>query len=162
MPTCSVDGCDLRATRKGLCGAHYFRLRRNGSVGVAALKGPPPPCAVAGCKRKHEAHGFCLLHGRRVKKGGDPDFIGTLEREANPAWRGDHVGYTAAHERVYRARGPAKNQQCRQCGHPAKHWAYTHSDPNQLVTPEGLPYSGDPAFYEALCVPCHKSLDLAR
>lgn len=76
------------------------------------------------------------------------------------AWRGNLVGYTSAHQRVYRAHGVARTRRCG-CGRQASHWAYQHNDPNELRTPSGLPYSGDPECYAAMCVPCHKILDLA-
>jgi hypothetical protein len=164
MITCSVPGCDrtTRSRSATLCDAHYFREYRTGSAGTALIKTGREPCMVPGCTRKHHAHGYCQLHGRRVAKGGSPEFIGSQAWQMNPAWRGDAIGYVSAHERVASARGPARERQCAHCGAGAQHWAYTHDDPKELKTPEGIPYSADPARYLPLCVPCHKRFDLGR
>lgn len=46
MKTCVVDGCSRPLSgRKHYCEAHYYRLRRRGSVGVAQIK-------------RHERHGM--------------------------------------------------------------------------------------------------------
>jgi hypothetical protein len=160
---CSVEGCERPALTRGWCQAHYFRVRRNGHPGAAAIDDRRRlPCSVEGCERPSYARGMCQLHDRRVAKGGHPSYMPPPRRgPANPEWKGDQVGYTAAHDRVRRARGPASAQTCA-CGAAARHWAYTHDDPAELVAPDGVRYSGDPARYVALCVPCHKSGDLAR
>lgn len=161
--TCSLDGCDRPIKARGLCSAHYFRQRRNGTPGDATIwDRTRAACTVEGCDRPNEAHGLCQLHGRRVSKGGSPDFLGSQAWDMNPAWKGAEVGYTAAHDRVRSVRGPATAQACASCGGTAQHWAYTHDDPAALRTEKGIPYSSDPAYYEALCVPCHKNADLAR
>ena len=36
--SCSVPQCDRPAKRRGLCGAHYARVRRTGSVGTAPIE----------------------------------------------------------------------------------------------------------------------------
>lgn len=161
MATCAAPGCDRPARSRGYCNTHYFRWYRTGSAGTAPIKGAPPPCKVEGCARKHSTRGYCLLHWRRVQKGGHPDYAPSVAGANNPAWIGDAVGYGAAHERVTATRGPARQYECA-CGSRARHWAYTHDDPNEKFTPMGLPYSPDPRFYVARCVPCHKRLDLAR
>lgn len=67
----------------------------------------------------------------------------------NPAWVGDQVKYAGAHVRVYQARGPASNQVCELCGHPAREWAQVHGT-------TGLdPYEE----YRALCLSCHRRYD---
>lgn len=108
------------------------------------------------------AHGYCLNHGRHVAKGGHADHVGESAHchEANGSWKGSDVGYTGAHERVRRARGSVRQHSCIDCGAPARHWSYNHADPAELVTPEGLPYSGDPSMYDPRCVACHKRFDL--
>lgn len=108
-----------------------------------------------------DAEGLCITHLRRKRKGGTVDYLAPRKKGGdNHAWRGDKVGYTSAHQRVYRARGKARDQLC-VCGRKASHWAYQHSDPRELRTPKGLPYSADPGHYAAMCVSCHKLMDLA-
>lgn len=71
------------------------------------------------------------------------------------------VQYRMAHQRVRIARGPACNHMCR-CGQQADEWAYDHADPNELRSPEGLPYSLDVDRYTPMCRPCHRLFDLAQ
>lgn len=78
--------------------------------------------------------------------------------------RRDNSGYTAAHDRVRADRGTAQEHRCAApgCRNQAHHWAYDHSDPRQSVDPTCGPFSLDTSRYRALCVPCHKRVDLAR
>jgi hypothetical protein len=82
-------------------------------------------------------------------------------------WKGDEITYSAAHARVYRQRGPAKNYPCARCGrfHDRMEWAYNGEDPNELYGKTGnvWPYSTDPAFYVPLCGDqCHIIFDQQR
>lgn len=83
----------------------------------------------------------------------------------NPKWRGDQITNTSAHARIVVARGKASGYACTHCLNPAAHWAYDHTDPNELRNP-GLgkdwgPFSLDPAHYIPLCAACHKRFDMA-
>ena len=162
--TCSHCGKEGRI-RKGLCDAHYFRQWRTGDLGPVdiATKRPGATCTVTGCDAPHGARGYCAKHLTRVIRHGDPLTVLTpaVKRgEANPTWKGDLCGYTAAHDRVRRALGSARNYTC-ECGDNAAHWAYDHADPCEKRGPEG-PYSPDLAHYRPMCVPCHKRMDLAH
>ncbi|KDE13859.1 hypothetical protein N505_0108510 [Rhodococcus aetherivorans] len=97
--------------------------------------------------------GYCGKHTERFRRHGDPDVVVDTRR--------DDAGYFAAHGRVYRDRGPARERVC-PCGERAAHWAYDHEDPDERVSAEGLPYSLQSSHYRALCVSCHKLLDLAH
>jgi hypothetical protein len=111
----------------------------------------------------HNSRGYCTKHRTRLVRHGDPLIVLTPAvklGEANPTWKGDDVGYGAAHDRVRRALGPARNYTC-QCGDNAAHWAYDHADHNEKDDPMG-PYSTDLAHYQPMCVSCHKTLDLAH
>lgn len=73
------------------------------------------------------------------------------------------VSYRSAHARVYRAKGSASRQMCLDCGEQARHWSYTHNDPDAIVSTEGVwkgvVYSLNPDFYVPRCVKCHKDFD---
>lgn len=74
------------------------------------------------------------------------------------------INYFTAHRRVQEQRGRASDHTC-PCGRPAQQWAYSHEDKNELIGKVGdgeAPYSPDPAYYNAMCVPCHKKFDLKR
>jgi hypothetical protein len=159
---CSVEGCERPHASRGYCEAHYFRVRRTGSPGSPEVwDRRRPTCSVTGCDRPHEAHGYCLNHWRHVQKGGHPDHVGGPRfGEDNTAWRGDDIGYTSAHQRVARTRGPARKYACVDCGNRARHWSYNHADPSQRLHDGKYAYSADPAMYDPRCVPCHKRFDL--
>lgn len=78
----------------------------------------------------------------------------------------DIVTYTAAHYRVYEARGRAKNYACVDCGANALDWSYDGSDPDELH--EDRPVSGgttratyslDVTRYVPRCRSCHCKFD---
>lgn len=49
---CSVDACERRAEKRGLCSTHYSRLRRHGDpLGRAARKPPLTVCPTCGADR---------------------------------------------------------------------------------------------------------------
>jgi hypothetical protein len=94
------------------------------------------------------------MHYMRWWKHGDPSITFASHR-----FVGDAVTYSGAHIRVRNARGPASAQVC-ECGQPAGHWSYDHSDPDEKHDERGRPYSPDPSHYRPMCVPCHKRADL--
>ncbi len=88
---CKDDNCDRPPARKGLCSAHYQKLRRltlgccaedNCSQGVHAAKlcrrhydlklGAGKACSVEGCGQTPRAMGLCSTHYYRLAKHGDP------------------------------------------------------------------------------------------
>ena len=164
--TCSVDYCDRPSHTRGWCQAHYFRWRRNGSLGDTPVFTPGTrTCEMDGCERKHFGEGLCNMHWQRMRKWGDPEYVSPPKwGEANTEWRGDEVGYGSAHERVRNAKGSARNYDCAHCGDPASQWAYDHQDPDvkyeRMGTSE-VPYSPDVDHYQPMCVPCHKTMDIA-
>lgn len=68
---CSVPDCGKTAVTKGLCPAHYFRLRMHGDPLGRAVR-IIRKCSLAGCDNKHHAKGFCTSHFLRNKRHGDP------------------------------------------------------------------------------------------
>lgn len=89
----------------------------------------------------------------------------TKPRDENPNWRGDAIGYGAAHERVRAAHGPASLHMCAHCSErQARHWAYDRTDPRERRTlgqRDCGPFSVNPDRYIPLCAACHKRFDLA-
>jgi hypothetical protein len=171
-PTCTIPGCtqpSRRRTGGAPCIAHATRIRRNGHPGSPqiAIKGQPKkPCTVFGCAGLITANNMCDKHNQRTARTGDPTILtGPLTGTANPAYKGDQVGYGAAHDRVRRAKGRAADYPCVTCGNPARHWAYNHQDPNEKPPTRSAggrelgPYSTNPDHYQPMCVPCHHILD---
>lgn len=71
---CSVDGCDKVSQTRGLCGAHYHRLKRYGDPEGKPLVTEKviPPCLVDGCDKLAEKRGYCTSHYERNRRHGSP------------------------------------------------------------------------------------------
>lgn len=154
---CQVDGCETKSYARKMCRMHYARFLRRGTHERAW--DAPGPCSVADCVVTAEVRGYCRTHYTRWRTHGDPLVV------AKAMNYGEDVGYVGAHARLRRTRGRAADLPCSQCGGPAAHWAYDHQDPDEKVgTDHGsqVPFSLDPARYLPMCVPCHKSYDLAH
>lgn len=73
--TCEADGCENKATRKGLCSKHYERLLTHGDPNyVSKIRKPGEivECSVDGCTLNVKAKGLCNTHYRRFLVNGDP------------------------------------------------------------------------------------------
>lgn len=81
--------------------------------------------------------------------------------EKGGTWVGDNAGYYTAHARVRSRLGPATDHRCIDCGDQAAQWS-VNRDALRLRFEDGMPYSSNPEDYEARCVSCHKTYDLAR
>lgn len=81
--TCSVDGCEKRAEKRGWCSGHYSRWKRHGDPlrggpinanRSAAVKSRPRKpiavCTVDGCEKRAEKRGWCGMHYRRWQRTG--------------------------------------------------------------------------------------------
>lgn len=175
--TCTIEGCD-KPTRSKLadwCKMHYHRWYRTGDPGDARerkRKYRNPHCSIEGCLKPDTESGLCSAHAARKRRHGDPlTIILPSQRsmptgEAHHAWRGEEVGYWAAHTRIKRSRGPASNLNCVDCGLNARHWSYNHDDPDEqyetAITSNPIAYSAKPEHYSPRCVSCHKVFDLGR
>lgn len=158
---CAVDDCDREIWCRGWCSVHYQRWRRHGDP-LTLVNMTGDGCSVADCDRPYYGRGFCELHHRRLRLHGDPAIVlpgNTAAGVANTSWMGDRLGYAAAHSRVYAAFGVASGHTCQHCGVQAEHWAYDHSDPDELADENGWKYSADPTHYVSLCAPCHRRFD---
>ncbi len=182
--TCTTDGCDEKHYARGWCHRHYQQHRADWARRACTICGGPyyslglcrlhwqrqrrsgdsladvpkrswgqQSCSFPGCEEPHVAKGFCNKHWLRQRNHGDPHHV------EQAGWRGDDVGYTALHQRIYHRLGPASEHICHRCGTPADDWAYDHSDPNERVELEKGPYSTDLAHYMPLCHSCHMKLD---
>jgi hypothetical protein len=71
---CSVDGCDRKLDRAGLCRAHYKRKLKGASLTapVRPRMKREGPCSVDGCDRPAQTRGYCHLHYMRVIRTGEP------------------------------------------------------------------------------------------
>lgn len=69
--------------------------------------------------------------------------------DRNGAWRGEAVGYRAAHSRLHRRLGKASEKLCK-CGKRALDWANLTGNFSDLRD------------YEAMCRSCHRKYDKNR
>jgi hypothetical protein len=77
-------------------------------------------------------------------------------------WQGDDIGYQAAHERVWRLYGPARERRCvvPGCLEAGAQWAVQPGAGVLLAcSSTGAPYSPEPADYRPMCRAHHTDLD---
>lgn len=158
---CSAPSCSKppRSRIAKYCETHYYRLRRTGSVAdPVRISGA---CRVDGCERLASlGDNFCRLHYLRIKNRGDVTFE---NRGPNcHTWTGEDATYKAVHQRVRAKYGSARDLTCIDCGGPAKHWSYDHTDPNSRFQEGKGDYSTDIEKYDPRCVKCHKRFDMDR
>lgn len=119
------------------------------------------PCEIEGClKPRKKRRRYCSMHVARIARHGDPNKVTPPSERRfargpnHPQWQ-EEVTYTSIHQRLYHERGRAKDHTC-PCGKTAQQWAYIGTrEPGQRE-----PY-GDMAQYRAMCVSCHKRMDMA-
>lgn len=159
---CKADGCTRRPRSKGCdwCEMHYGRIRRNGTLFNIPHS---TECAAPKCDADVRCCGMCSIHHGRFNRHGsfEPKAGSESKGETNHAWRGNGVGYYAIHSRLTSHIGRAADRTCADCGQPARHWSYDHTDPDEQRSECG-PYSTDLSHYQSRCVPCHKAYDLSH
>lgn len=168
--SCTIPECSKPIKRRSLCYSHYMKWwrygdptwtqpkrrrdlssKRFGSVVVIAEADPGHWLCRCDCGRETRVRAWSLTSGGTTTCGDGPTHH-----------RAEMVSYSAAHGRAYRDKGRAKDHPCSDCGEPARHWSYTHADPDEMVDDKGCAYSLDPDHYVPRCVPCHKRFDLDR
>lgn len=169
--TCSVPDCGRQVLCKSLCQRHYYYQWRYGS---------PTPSRPKGVHNDLTGRRFGALVAVAFVLGraswlcrcdcGQDTTVPTQDLTAgNTAScgcrrvirRDGSVSYTAAHDRLTIDLGRAADQECADCGKPAAHWSYDHTDPAELTDWRGHPYSLDTAHYAPRCYSCHRRLDHA-
>ena len=156
---CAVEGCENMRDSRGWCKMHYTRWLRDGAPGEPGRRDDHVGCKIEGCNNPHQGLGYCRLHYERVYKHGDPMYALRRDGERNPSWRGDDVKYGGVHQRLRMQRGSASSHGCDRCDAPARQWAYDHTDPDERITEDGMPYSIDVQHYIPLCIACHREFD---
>jgi hypothetical protein len=146
---CKVEDCRAPAHGHEMCKRHYLRWYKHGDP----LTFQRSECAVDGCETapRSAVNDFCEKHYIRQHRHGDPDVVIDTRR--------DDARYRSAHSRLTRSLGSASQRPCVDCGSPAHHWSYKHTDPNALMSPTGQPYSLNSEHYEPRCAACHRAFD---
>ncbi|WNM74312.1 hypothetical protein SEA_THIMANN_49 [Gordonia phage Thimann] len=135
-------------------------------------------CTIDGCEKHVESHGLCTMHWKRMQRNGDPNLV---KRGWGHGKTADVVGYTAAHQRVKKVRGPARAHRCAHCSagscagrtgeHLSASWAAARTElPTVHRHPvrEGVRLMcnqcaccGDPCRGE-VCIPCLRIINPRR
>lgn len=68
--TCSIDGCEKTARKRGWCAMHYERWRQHGDPGTVVFTATSG-CKADGCEGEHVGHGYCRKHLDRLKRHGN-------------------------------------------------------------------------------------------
>lgn len=181
--SCKVGGCQKRARSRvaDLCPMHYHRQYRYGTLertrdlvqrGIlprtgADLAGQRYGTLTATTYQDSKWVCKCDCGATRIvsvgelNRTGDANTCGIAGRHLP-----DTVDYSAAHDRVHRARGKADRYPCVDCGRTAQHWSYDHADPDERtsIAPRtaGVAFSLHVEHYEPRCVSCHKRFDMGR
>lgn len=162
---CTIDECEAQAAGRGLCKKHWARWRTHGDPLVVkkagidySIKGS---CTHGTCARPLQAQGLCSMHYSRFRKHGDASIVLPI---AGRPLNGEFPSFAAIHKRLHRAKGPARNYTCVDCGGQAAEWSYNQSDSNQVMGRARnsiVPYSLDIDNYDPRCVRCHRIFDKA-
>lgn len=141
----------------------------SGPILSAALREIPgtaaAPCITAGCDHavvypQHELCRPCYL--KQLRRGwieADPSRSGA----AHNTWKGDHVTYSGAHDRVISSYGFARRYRCATCLERARHWSLVPGRGDRCAVETHYLFSVDPADYVPQCPACHVHTDrLAR
>ena len=108
--TCSVEECTDPVKARRLCGKHYARMQRTGSLALSERKPmTAEPCSVTGCRKAAQNRGLCGMHAHRLKRHGTTDEPPRRERPecSLDGCQRPHtaLGYCMAHYRRYVATG---------------------------------------------------------
>lgn len=166
--TCPIEECG-KPTRgnSGLCYGHYMKNWRYGTptpdhgLGYRDITGQRFGMLVVEARVDGKWQCICDCGRSTIVP------VGSLNRGSAKSCgltkhrRLERPTYRAAHDRVKRMFGPARNHSCIDCGGAAAQWSYDHEDPAEL-TWEGMPYSTSEHHYHPRCISCHKLFDLHR
>lgn len=67
--TCTIQGCEQPAARKGWCWSHYKRWKAHGDPNIVK-RGAQATCAIPGCDKPHNSLGLCRGHYTRYQRDG--------------------------------------------------------------------------------------------
>lgn len=166
---CAVEDCKKpRHQGQQMCGSHYMKKYRYGDP---LYKAPPKYEDLTGRRfgvltvvRRVGIKWECLCDCGSVAlvRPGDLN-RSSVKSCGNSAKhrRSDNISYSGMHARLRADRGNASDHACVSCGNKAKHWAYNHTDPDEIQGEKG-PFSLNINNYDPMCVSCHKNFDLAR
>lgn len=167
--TCSVDGCERAASRRGYCQTHYKRVLKTGSPGppIKEQHRRPEECIVDGCTRDANGpgcgHGYCASHYARWRKTGEagpgeirdwqlaPEVCDVWGCEAAPHARGlcsmHHArwlknGDPGSAELIHKPMGPCEFPECENPRHAEGYCTTHHARLVRYGDPAVVQYAG--------------------
>lgn len=150
MRICCSRECGVKAA------SEKKRGRKNPRLGDHLRGKPQDPAIVA--KRTasiRRTYGSGKVKHARANAG--------LRREQTSQWKGQGIGYRAAHARLHVLRGKASEYPCELCGCPAHEWALKDTAPLTMAEVggrfDGKSFSTQPDDYMPACRPCHRAYD---
>lgn len=166
---CELHFCakPVRPGNGTLCEGHYNQRRKGRPFSELRPRRISGGCGIDGCEKERKRGRYCAMHTARVHRHGDPDaMVHQRDRNlprgsAHANWTGENATYNAVHFRLRNKRGKPSEHSCFECGEAAKQWAFYHNRGAGIASEYG-PYSVSLEDYEAMCVPCHKRMDLAH
>jgi hypothetical protein len=155
---CEVEGCDRPQWARSHCGLHYKRIKAHGD-----------PFAFVPHEQRDHSHLLGHEVSESTRKKISAAMKGTQNSlgEVNHMWKGEDIGYIAAHERIKTRRGRASEYLCADgCGRQAHDWSYSHNSDDERVQAHGYNagrvYSLDVWAYDPRCTTCHRKFDFGR
>ncbi len=82
VKSCSVEGCNRAAVKRGWCEMHYARVLRNGATDLVRARNL---CAIDGCADYARGGGLCSRHYQRQRRHGIAT-AGRTDEGAPLAW----------------------------------------------------------------------------
>lgn len=164
---CSVESCAEPVYRRPqpYCGAHYARWRKYGDpLGTFTSRAADITRQQFGMLTVVRQDGNRWLVRcecgveKRVEAGNLRS--GSIKSCGNHR-RSEDVTYGGVHQRVKRDRGLPDTHRCIDCDGQAMDWSYDHEDPDELISPKGMPFSTHIENYQPRCRPCHRLFDNA-
>lgn len=167
--TCAVCGADFE--KPATCSRRTWEKRQccSQACGHAIKRGRPNPKLGDAHRGKRQSPEHVAKRTENIKRtyaGGRVVHARAnlgLRREQTSQWKGDDIGYRAAHVRLYQQRG--KPERCEMCGGADGPFEWALRQDAEVVKVEqagrfrGHSYSVLPSDYIAACRPCHRQYD---
>lgn len=86
IPACQEDNCTKPVKARGLCSAHYTKMRRNAGTDAISrrFEWQEGECRVDGCTDDKHSRGYCLRHYQRWLRVGKDDALVAALRKNKP------------------------------------------------------------------------------
>lgn len=164
--TCAVCGAEFEKPTYNSWAVWEKRKCCSRTCGIEIRRGRPNPKASMALKGRKQSAQAVAARSAAMKRAHAEgrahriDMSG-VRGEQTSQWKGDDVGYGAAHSRLRRYRGAPGT--CEFCGGEAHQWALSKdAEVWKVDSKSGHAFSTRPDDYLALCRSCHVAYDRER